>query len=328
MLNKKILSVISYLLLVINIYMYSESNKLNVFDSVYPHETFVFNSNRNITNKCRMQMQYPYYSYYVNAKECKYVECFPNLEMGITPKYTEEMSIYIENKYTQINCSHLYIFPNIILNSENLKNIFSFKRTEKETGYIFNCTVLSWEVYEKGLSLDVVVKTSYWGLIEEHSIVYFELKEDGKYYETENANSLGKLKKHYSASDFFCDYLDDVYLKYFSYDGCTLFKIKGFSKIDSVLANEIIFYNRIKEGIEFITPYGCGFFDFETESVSLVSKEKYIGKEFNYFAIFENHDFKGEKRKKNITEADLNPPSIKLPLEEKYLMKNAMNKQK
>ena len=317
--NKKLISI--FVCLLASLFMYAETEKLDIFDSIYPHETFIIKNNKNELHKYRMQMQRPYYSYYVDVNNCKYVECFPSFEIGITTKDMETLPIYIEGNYTHVLCNILYIIPDIIMKSENLKDLFSIRRTIKEEGYFFNCTALSWEIYEKGLVLDIVIKTNDFGLIEEQTTIYLELKDDGKNYETENTDNFGKLRKKYSDSDFFYKYFDNFYRKYFSYNGCTLYKMKDSKRISRILVDEITFYNQTEDGIEFITPYGCGFFDFETESISQVSKEKYIGKEFSYMFILDNHDYKGKKARKIITEKDLNPPDIKIPLEDEDIYK-------
>lgn len=313
MLNKKSLLIFLYILECL--FVYTESNKLNMFDSMRSHEDFYINKNGK-QNRYRIQMHFPRYSYYVDSKTCKYVECFPNYEMGIAFMNVNKYPIlYLENgnekKYIPIMGNTLYIFPDIIMKSENLKNVFSTKGTAREGGYIFTCIVSYWEIYEKGLLLDILHEKQLFR-------VYLELKEDGKYYEAENADNLGVLRQKYFASDFFYDYFKDDFRYKYTYDGCSIYKLEG-SKIISELVDEITFYNPIDTGIEFITPYGCGFFDFETESLSLVPKEKYLGKKFTYVFLLEDRDFKGGKARKIITEEDLNPPDIKVLLEEKYI---------
>ena len=86
-------------------------------------------------------------------------------------------------------------------------------------------------------------------------------------------------------------------------------------KIESVLINNILYYNKTEDGIEFITPYGCGFFDFKTESMSLVSKDKYLGKKFTY-AHYYKESKKTKEKTKIITEEDFILPDIKVPIKE------------
>ena len=315
--NKKLISI--FVCLLTSLFIYAESGTLDVFDSICPHEDFVINSNHK-TNKYRIQMQRPFYAYYVDAKSCSIVECFPNLEMGIVPMRVSSLSVLntenpSEKKYLPVICNSLYIFPDIIMKNENLKDVFSIGGiTRQEGGYLYNCVASYWEIYEKGIVLDVVYERKL-------NRVYLKLKEDGKYYEVDDTENFGELKEKYLGADFFHKYFDNMYRKYFSYDGCSLYKIDGIKKIESVLVDEITFYNQTENGIEFITPYGCGFFNFQTESVSLVPKEKYIGKEFTYLFILDNHDYKGKKARKIITEADLNPPDIRIPLEERHKWK-------
>ena len=314
MLNKKF--ILTFICLLTSLFMYAESNKLNIYDSMRSHEDFYINKNGK-QNRYRIQMHFPRYSYYVDSKLCDYVECFPNFEMGIAFRNVNNYSVLnTENndnkKYSIIKGNTLYIFPDIIMKSENLKNVFSIKGTAREGGYIFICIVSYWEIYEKGLFLDIIYE-------KQPVRVYLELK-DGKYYETENVDKFGSLRKSYTASDFFYDYFKENFRYKFTFDGCSIYKLSG-SKIISELVDEITFYNPTKTGIEFITPYGCGFFDFETESVSLFPKEKYLGKEFTYVFLLDDHDFKGGKARKIITEADLNPPDIKVLLEDKDIRK-------
>lgn len=314
MLNKKF--ILTFICLLTSLFVFADEMNLNIFDNLRSHEDFYINKNGK-QNRYRIQMHFPRYSYYVDSKSCEHVECFPNYEMGIAFMNVNKYPILdLENgnekKYIPIMGNTLYIFPDIIMKSENLKNVFSTKGTTREGGYIFTCIVSYWEIYEKGLLLDI--------LSEDRLVrVCLELK-DGKYYEAENVDNFGVLRQKYSASDFFFDYFTGTFRYKFTYDGCCIYKLKG-SKIISELVDEITFYNPIDTGIEFITPYGCGFFDFETESVSLVPKEKYLGKEFTYVFLLEDRDFKGGKARKIITEADLNPPDIKVQLEEKDIRK-------
>ena len=100
--------------------------------------------------------------------------------------------------------------------------------------------------------------------------------------------------------------------------------------IESVLISNILYYNATEDGIEFITPYGCGFFDFKTESMSLVSKDKYLGKKFTY-AHYYKESKKTKEKTKVIAEEDFILPDIKVPLEkddlEVYSSKKQLEKQ-
>lgn len=314
MLNKK--NLIIFLCILKCLFVYADLNKLDLVDNLYAHEDFYINKNGK-QNRYRIQMHFPRYSYYVDSKTCKYVECFPNYEMGIALMQVNKFPILDfengnEKNYISVMGNVLYIFPDIIMKTENLKDVFSIKGTTREGGFICNCFVSYWEIHENGLLLDIIY--------EDRPISVYLVLKDGKYYEAENADNLGVLRQKYSASDFFYDYFTGTFRYKFTYDGCSIYKLNG-SKIISELVDEITFYNPTKTGIEFITPYGCGFFDFETESVSLVPKEKYLGKEFTYVFLLDDHDFKGGKARKIITEADLNPPDIKVLLEDKDIRK-------
>ena len=143
---------------------------------------------------------------------------------------------------------------------------------------------------------------------------YLELKDDGKYYEAENAENFGKLKKRYSSYDFLDRIVSYEYRRNFNFFGYSIYKMKDRKNIESEFISDILFYNATETGIEFITPYGCGFFDFNTESMSLVPKEKYIGKEFIYTIYYRNGSWKYKEKRKVITEADFILPDIKIPL--------------
>lgn len=138
---------------------------------------------------------------------------------------------------------------------------------------------------------------------------YLELKEDGENYESKNAERFGKLKECYSGYDLLNSSIFFNYIPFMYMD--TVFIRWQWKNIESVLISNILYYNTTKDSIEFITACGCGFFDFKTESMSLVSKEKYIGKKFTYTPYSVGND--RNKEKKNIvTEEDFILPDIKI----------------
>ena len=259
-------------------------------------------------------MHTPHYAYYIDTKTCSHYECFPNFEMGISRE---------EGGFTYIipNYSCLSIFPEIIFKDENLKDVFSIKGTSREEGgYNYNCYATDWEIHEKGLVLDIFVIDYIWKDNDSKKLkrVYLELKEDGKYYESENADNFGELKKSYSAYDFIDRIVDLTYLRNFYFFGYSIYKMGNGRNIESVLISNILYYNKVENGIEFITPYGCGFFDFKTESMSLVPKEKYLGKKFTYTPFYPTGS-KFKEKKKIITEEDFVLPDITVPIREDKL---------
>ena len=164
--------------------------------------------------------------------------------------------------------------------------------------------------------LDVLFAKGLWNTDTPKKMkrVFLELKDDGKYHEARNAENFGKLRKHYSEFDF----LDGGVLSYCShylYSGYGIYKMSTGKNIESVLISNILYYNTTKDGIEFITPYGCGFFDFKTESMSLVPKDEYLGKEFTY-TPYSNGNKKNKEKKKIITEKDFVLPDINIPIRE------------
>ena len=307
MLNKKF--ILKFVCLLTSLFIYAESGTIGFLDQKRPHHDFSFQNNGN-TSRYRIQMNVPHYAYFVDSKVGDYVERFPNFEMGIVRESGTYDPRYYEKRY-----SLLSIFPEIILKSESLRDYFAIKGTaRKEGGFLYNCCVTDWAIFEKGLELNIIYEKK----LEK---VYLLLKEDGKYYEADNAENFGNLKKKYSDSDFFYEYWDNLYLSYFSFFGYQIYKMKTSKEIENVLADNILFYNKTDKGIEFITPYGCGFFDFKTESISLVPKEKYLGKEFTYTPYSRDFDWKFKEKRKTITEEDLNPPDIKILLEDKDIRK-------
>ena len=312
MLNKKIIFIFACLLACF--FIYSESGKLGyIYDRINPHHEYYFNNNGK-RSRYRIQMHTPHYAFCLDTETCSYYECFPNFEMGFH-RETGDVT------YDFPNCSILWIFPEIIFKDENLKEVFSIKGISRdEAGHIYNCYASNWEIYEKGLVLDVLLWDVWkaWKRSNEYTKkvkkVYLELKDDGKYYETENTNNFGKLRKSYSAYDFLDGGVDLIHVRKFYFYGYSIYKMGNGRKIESVLIHNILFYNKTEDGIEFITPCGCGFFDFKTESMSLVSKDKYLGKKFTY-AHYYKESKKAKEKTKIIAEEDFMLPD-KVPLNE------------
>ena len=307
MLNKKLTSI--FVCVLASLLMYAESGTITSGEAKIPHHDFTVANDGN-QNRYRIQMSVPHYAYYVDAELCSYNECFPNFGMGIS----REEGCF---NHTLPNYSALWIFPDIIIKDENLKDVFSIKGESRDiAGYLCKCYATDWEIYEKGLILDTLLVDDTWNKSGPKKImrVYLELKEDGKYYETENSEKFGRLQKSYSANDFVDDITCDDYCSSFNFYGYSIYKMGSGKNIESVLISNIFAYNTTEEGIEFITPYGCGFFDFKTESMSLVPKEKYLGREFTYTPYTKGSGRKIKENRKIITEADLNPPDIKIPL--------------
>lgn len=292
-------------------YMYAETGAVNIFDSLDPHHEYKFTDNGR-QSRYRIQMFTPHYAFFVDAGTCSHYECFPNFEMGISREAGSQSSEFPKP-------GALLIFPEIIFKDENLKEVFAIKGISRdEAGYLYNCYASNWEIYEKGLVLDVLLFDVWSKSKNKVKKVYLELKDDGKYYETDNAENLGRLKKSYSAYDFLDRGVDTSYAIKFLFYGYSIYKMGSGRNIESVLIHNILYYNATETGIEFITPYGCGFFDFKTESMSLVPKEKYIGKEFTY-AQYNKDSKKSKEKKKIITEEDFVLPNIKVPLSESDL---------
>lgn len=308
MLNKKF--ILTFICLLASLFVYAESGTLGyIFEPKNPYHEYSFN-NGGKQNRYRIQMHYPHYALCLDAESYDYFQCFPNFEMGIS---REEGGV----RRISPNYSCLSIFPEIILKDESLKDAFSIKGVSRsEGGYNYNCYATDWKIYEKGLILDIILIDDIWidEDVKKPSRVYLELREDGKYYETENEDSFGKLKKSYSAYDFL-DRLIFSYYTPFVFQGYSIYKMGSGKNIESVLIFNILYYNKTDNGIEFITPYGCGFFDFKTESMSLVSKEKYLGKEFTY-TPYSLGNGKLKEQKKIITEKDFILPDIKVPIRE------------
>ena len=307
MLNKKFILIL--VCVFVSLLMYAESGTLGYFfEQSDPHHEYYCNNNGK-QNRYRIQMKYPHYAFCIYTETCSHNECFPNFEMGIS---REEGC----PNYQSINCSALRIFPDIIFKDENLKDIFSIKGISRdEAGCNYNCYATDWEIYEKGLVLDVLLINDIWDNkgLKKLKKVSLELKDDGKYYETENAEKFGNLRKSYSAYDFLDRGVSTFYDNDFTFFGYSIYKMGSGKNIESVLISNILYYNTTKDGIEFITPYGCGFFDFKTESMSLVPKEKYLGKEFTY-TPYSKENKKNKEKKKIITEKDFILPDIKVSL--------------
>ena len=306
MLNKRIIFIFACLLACF--FVYAESGTLGYFQEPRnPHHEYYFNNNGK-RSRYRIQMHYPHYAFFVDAETCSYNECFPNFEMGISREDGEYS--YLTPMYSLIS-----IFPEIILKDENLKEVFTIKgESRDEAGYNFNCYATDWEIYEKGLVLDVLLFDPWDEGPNKVKKVYLELKDDGKYYEVENAGNFGKLRKSYSSYDFLDAGVDIIYVGNFYFYGYSIYKMGNGRKIESVLIHNILFYNKTEDGIEFITPCGCGFFDFKTESMSLVSKDKYLGKKFTY-AHYYKESKKAKEKTKIIAEEDFMLPD-KVPLNE------------
>ena len=321
MLNKKF--ILTFICLLISLFIYAESGTLTSGKSKIPHHEFTIKNDEK-QNRYRIQMSVPHYAYYVDAESCSYNECFPNFGMGIS----REEGCF---NHTLPNYSALWIFPDIIIKDENLKDVFSIKGESRDlAGYLCKCYASDWKIYEKGLVLDVLLVDDTWNTYGAKKLkrVYLELKEDGKYYEIENSEKLGKLRKSFSANDFLDEITCDDYCSSFNFYGYSIYKMGSGKNIESVLISNIFAYNTTEEGIEFITPYGCGFFDFTTESICLVSKDKYLRREFTYTPYVKGWGRKIKENRKIITEADLNPPDIKIPLSEYDLSFYAQKKQK
>ena len=299
MLNKKI--IFTFVFLITTLFVYAESEKLTYWETKRTHHEFTINNNGK-QNRYRIQMNVSHYAFFIDAESCACNECFPNFEMGIS---REEGS----KNYSFPNYSAIWIFPDIIIKDENLRDDFFIKGVSRQAdGYLFKCNATNWEVYEKGLVLDIWKEES-----NKLKRVYLELKDDGKYYETDNTEKLGELKKSYSAYDFLDKFVYESYSSAFYFFGYSIYKMGSGRNIESVLISNILYYNTTKDGIEFITPYGCGFFDFKTESMSLVPKEKYLGREFTYTPdSVKNEKLKEEK--KIIAEEDFIIPDIRVPL--------------
>ena len=302
MLNKKFILILVCVLT--SLLIYAESGTITSGESKNPHHEFTIKADGK-QNRYRIQMCVSHYAYYIDAESCSQCECFPNYEMGIS---REEGGA----NYKYPNYNALSIFPEIVFKDESLKDVFSVKGISRvEAGYNYNCYVTDWEIYEKGLVLDVIKTLDRQG---EQTKIYLELKDDGKYYETENAERFGRLTKSYSAYDFLDRTIQKIYSHSFIFFGYSIYKMGSGKNIESVLISNILAYNTTEDGIEFITPYGCGFFDFQTESMSLVPKEKYLGREFTYSPYNKDWYWKIKEKRKMITESDLNPPDIKIPL--------------
>lgn len=299
LLNKKIVFI--FVFWIITFLVCAESGKLTYWESKRSHHEFTMNNNGK-QNRYRIQMNVSHYAFFIDAESCVCNECFPNFGMGIS---REEGS----KNYSFPNYSAIWIFPDIVAKDENHRDDFFIKGVSRQAdGCLFKCNATDWEIYEKGLVLDIWKEES-----SKLKRVYLELKDDGKYYETENTEKLGELKKSYSAYDFLDKFVYGSYSPAFYFFGYSIYKMGSGKNIESVLISNILYYNTTKDGIEFITPYGCGFFDFNTESMSLVSKDKYIGKEFTYTPYFAKNE-KTKEMKKIITEADFILPDIKVPL--------------
>ena len=303
MLNKKFILIL--VCVFASLFMYAESGTIGFYDSINPHHEYTFNSGGK-QNRYRIQMGISHYAFFVNPEICSYNECFPNFEMGI---YREDGGY----SYIKPNYSKLSIFPEIILKDKKFKDVFSIKgKSMDEGGYNYNCYATDWEIYEKGLVLDVLLVDDSWPKNNPTKMkrFYLELKEDGKYYETENAENFGNLRNHCSEYDLLNSSILFNYIP-FIFHGYSIYKMGSGKNIESVLISNILYYNTTKDGIEFITPYGCVFFDFKTESISLVSKEKYLGKEFTY-TPYSVGNGKLKEKKKIIKEEDFILPNIKV----------------
>ncbi len=306
MLNKKFIFIFACLLNCF--FTYAESGINTCYGAKRPHHEFTVKNNGK-QSLYRIQMDVSHYAFYIDAESCNQVECFPNYEMGISRESGDK------NYRSQLpNYCALWIFPDIILKNE--KEVFSVKGSLKEEGYLLKCYASDWEIYEKGVMLDILLLDVYENRYKSNKVkkFYLELKDDGKYYEAENAENFGKLKKRYSSYDFLDRIVSYEYRRNFNFFGYSIYKMKDRKNIESEFISDILFYNATETGIEFITPYGCGFFDFNTESMSLVPKEKYIGKEFIYTIYYRNGSWKYKEKRKVITEADFILPDIKIPL--------------
>ena len=319
MLNKKFILILVCVLT--SLLIYAESGTIGFYDSINPHHEYTFNSGGK-QNRYRIQMGISHYAFFVNPEICSYNECFPNFEMGI---YREDGGY----SYIKPNYSKLSIFPEIILKDKKFKDVFSIKgKSMDEGGYNYNCYATDWEIYEKGLVLDVLLVDDSWPKNNPTKMkrFYLELKEDGKYYETENAENFGNLRNHCSEYDLLNSSILFNYIP-FIFHGYSIYKMGSGKNIESVLISNILYYNKTDNGIEFITPCGCGFFDFTTGSMSLVPKEKYLGKEFNYAHYYEESK-KTKEKKKMITEEDFILPVIRIPIRELELEKYLSQKQR
>lgn len=319
MLNKKF--ILTFICLLISLFVYSESGEISFFDTTNPHHEYSFN-NGGKQNRYRIQMGISHYAFFINPETCSYNECFPNFEMGI---YREDGG----DSTIKPNYSKLSIFPEIILKDENFKDVFSIKgKSMEEGGYNYNCYATDWKIYEKGLVLDVLLLDDFWNKTGPKKMkrFYLELKEDGKYYESENAERFGKLKERCSEYDLLNSSIFFNYIP-FMYHGYSIYKMGSGKKIESVFISNILYYNKTDDGIEFITPCGCGFFDFKSESMSLVPKERYVGKEFIY-AHYYKESRKTKEKKKIITEEDFILPDIRVPIRESELERYLNQKQR
>ena len=241
MLNKKFILIL--VCVFVSLLMYAESGTLGYFfEQSDPHHEYYCNNNGK-QNRYRIQMKYPHYAFCIYTETCSHNECFPNFEMGIS---REEGC----PNYQSINCSALRIFPDIIFKDENLKDIFSIKGISRdEAGCNYNCYATDWEIYEKGLVLDVLLINDIWDNkgLKKLKKVSLELKDDGKYYETENTDKFGNLKKSYSAYDFLDRGVSTFYDNDFTFFGYSIYKMGSGKNIESVLISNILYYNTTKE---------------------------------------------------------------------------------
>jgi len=240
------------------------------------------------------------------------VQVFPENERGLFISQVREVR-YMglpEGK----NCAELTIIPTIVCKNEHTQMLFKKSGADlfwdDYEEFSYNCEVYVLKIFENGISMVINNRGS-------ETKVCLELKDDGKYYEVDDEGLLGKIEQTMDFADYESIHHFEFYklVKPQEYDGFCFFSInKKEKKIEEIILQCIIFFNQTETGLEFITPYGAGFYSFETKEINLVPKKTYLGRQFYYFEFCDSilWFYNGKMKKKILSADDLKCKTFKM----------------
>ena len=289
-------NILSFIFIVFFIKIFSCADEYK--NSSWPHEEF-----KKTDGTCyRIEADLPSLGLYKTEKD--EIKIFPFNDMGIIVSRTSTGK-YREWDEAQ-NYAVITIIPTIVFMNSNTSGLLRKRGGdifwEDFETYAYNCEACSMAIYDNGISMIVDDPSAD----SRSAKVVLKLEDDGKYYEVKDESCLGKIKATYDKFDYIPHEELRTYAEHLKYEGFVFFSInKKKKEVEQIILQGIKFYNKTKSGIEFITPYGAGFYSFETMEINLVPKETYIGRNFvSYKSKVSDFWFHGTTERKVITMED------------------------
>ncbi len=240
------------------------------------------------------------------------VQIFPENERGL---FISQVSQHRYKGWPEYkNFAKLTIIPTIVCKNESTRMLLKERGGvlfwEDYERFSYNCKVYVLKIFENGISMVIANR-------ESEIKVCLELKDDGKYYEVDDEETLGEIEQTLDFSDY--ERMEHAEFhrlvnpqKYYGFCFFTINKKE--KKVEEIILQGISFFNQTEAGVEFITPYGAGFYSFETKEINLVPKETYIGRQFYYFEYCESifWFYHGKMKKKILTAEDLKCKTVEM----------------